>query len=201
MFNMGVIARIAQSGEAIPANARKGFFTAEAYAIGGLAFSLDDIEYGVLRGNAHCWQRPWRRLRIRDAHCRYAIEPRDPRICLALVHGARSSPPLSFYEAPGIEAQLCASADRFINSGGAVLNRQAGTLSLSRLFKWCAQDFGGSQGVVKFIANGLEDPADAAFLRTHAASISVKLQEFDWSLNSACKSQGKDLFERKPPSK
>ena len=66
-----------------------GFWNVTCYNIGGLTYSLDDLEHGLLRGNkphpstgAVCFQ-------LGDRRLEFAIPELDPRIHFALVCGAR----------------------------------------------------------------------------------------------------------------
>lgn len=71
------------------------------YSIGGMVYSLNDIEHGVLRGN----QKPhtsYRRVFHRDdPRLQSAVVVWDPRIQFALCRGTRSCPPLQVRLATG----------------------------------------------------------------------------------------------------
>ncbi|MFA5801689.1 MAG: DUF547 domain-containing protein [Thermoleophilia bacterium] len=183
IYNMTVIDRVVKLSINDSVEDDKGFFSREAFQVGSHKYSLDDIENGILRGNARRQYLPLRQFRIGDARIRFPVKPIHECICFALVRGSKSCPILHFYQAEKIEAQLHAAADGFINGGGAVLNRDARTLSISRLFKRHAADFGGGQGVMKFIVNHFSSTEDAAFLRAHASSLKVDYQNCDWGLN------------------
>jgi hypothetical protein len=160
-----------------------GFFDHNACRVGGFSWSLNDIEYGVLRGNTRRPFRVWRQLRPWDARRRMSLDPPEPRVCFALAQAARSSPPLRFYSPDKVEGQLYQAAVDFISHGGVVIDRDQGTIFLSRLFRIFSPDFGGGQGVMRFIAEHLESPDDAAFILTQVGNARVKFQDFDWSLN------------------
>ncbi|MFA6000632.1 MAG: DUF547 domain-containing protein [Thermoleophilia bacterium] len=183
IYNMTVIDRLIRHSTFDSVWEDRSFFNQDAVRIGNHEYSLDDIEKGILRENVHRQYRPLRQFRIWDARNRNMIVPAHECVCFALARGSKSSPILHFYQAEKIEAQLYAAATGFINGGGAILNREEKTLSISRIFKWHASDFGGGQGVMKFIANHLSSAEDAAFLRSHAASLKVSYQYFDRDLN------------------
>lgn len=162
----------------------RDFFKRVACNVGGCDYSLDDIEYGILRENRRLRLRPWRQFRPWDERRRLVVDSADERLCFALSRGFKGGPPVRFYRAEKIEAQLTEAATSFINSGGVLLDRESKTLVLSRMFQWHAADFGGAQGVMKFIINHLGSVEDAAFLRTHIPSLRVSYQLFDRGLNS-----------------
>jgi len=183
IYNMTVIDCVVRRSINDSVLENKGFFNHDAVQIGNHKYSLDDIENGILNGNVRRQYRPLRQFRIWDARNRLTVEPAHECVCFAMVRGSKSSPLLHFYQEEKIEAQLYAAATGFINGGGAVLNHETKTLSISRIFKWHAPDFGGGQGVMKFIANHFRSTEDAAFLRSNAASLKVNYQSYDRNLN------------------
>ena len=91
---------------------RLSYFDRHAYDIGGHAYTCDDIEHGVLRGNRPgaasleailgapgVSRGPFGSGDPRAAH---TCVPMDPRIHFALVCGARSCPPIRTYTAEGL---------------------------------------------------------------------------------------------------
>ena len=183
LYNIMVIHKVELLGVGKKVREAKGFFDHGAANIGGFAYSLNDIEYGILRGNARRSPRAWRHLLPWDVRRRLALAPAEPRVCFALVRASRSSPPLRFYEEDWVEGQLHRAAAHFFSHGGVVIDRERDIISLSRLFHVFSPDFGGDQGVMRFIAGHLESPDDAAFIRVRAGKSKVKFQDFDWSLN------------------
>ena len=97
---------------------RGGFFRPWA-RVAGEDLSLDDIEHGKIR-----------RLN-------------DPRVHGALVCGSASCPVLRYepYRGADVEQQLGAQMRSFLAAGGAVPDRAAGVLRLSRIFLWYGGDF------------------------------------------------------------
>lgn len=67
----------------------------------------------------------------------------DPRIHAALVCGALSCPTLRAepYEGEKVDHQLDDQMRVFLGGGGAVVDRAAGALHLSRIFMWYGRDF------------------------------------------------------------
>ena len=75
------------------------FFRRIGYFIGGLFFSPDDIEHGILRSNKSHPLLPWKQFSKHDRRNQLIIKKFDPRIHFSLVCGASSCPPVEFYDA------------------------------------------------------------------------------------------------------
>lgn len=167
----------------------RGAFERIAYVIGGRRYSLDDIEHGVLRGNRAHFLIPGPRFSRQDPRRQQALAQVDPRIHFSLVCGASSCPPIGIYQAENLDQQLDLAARNFINGGGVDLNRDRGTVALSRIFQWYSPDFGGRwmglgsrTPVLRYIAKFLA-AADRDYVLAHAASLRVGYQHYDWALN------------------
>lgn len=163
----------------------KNFLKRIFYNVGGMEFSPDDMEHGVLRGNS----RPpgaflFKRFKGGDKRLQYCIENLEPRIHFALVRASASSPAFNAYTTKDIDGELDIAARTFINSGGAVVNKDKKRVSLSRIFKWYAPDFGVDHNErLHFIASYIEDEEDRVFLQQHTDHIKVDYQDYDWRLN------------------
>ncbi len=163
--------------------AGRSFFRKAAYNIGGLRYSADDIEHGILRGN-HL--HPLLRLpqfATDDPRLRHAVVPMDPRIHFALVCASRSCPLITVYHALEIEEELEAAAATFINGGGVIVKPELGRVSLSRIFSWYQGDFGGRSKVLKFILAYLREGPERNYLGENISKVRLKYQKYDWSLN------------------
>src|SRR3972149_3949094 len=100
IYNTAVIHGVIELGLERSVKEFRGFFDRMTYEIGGLFFSLNDLEHGILRGNK---RRPYGLLKPfqkKDPRLAFSVTSLDPRIHFALVCGARSCPPIGFYEAP-----------------------------------------------------------------------------------------------------
>ncbi len=160
-----------------------GFFRRAAYRVGGMRYSADDIEHGVLRGNRRHFHPaiPFRQFAADDPRCSFVITELDPRIHCALVCASRSCPPIAAYEAPSIDSQLELAARNFVNAGG--VTAQQGTLRFSRIFHWYGKDFGGPGGVREFALSYLEEGPVRQRLKGGGKAPRLAFQPYDWSLN------------------
>ena len=160
------------------------FFRRVRYQIGRHFFTPEDIEHGILRGNRRPPSALFRRFGARDPRLAYTVEPLDPRIHFTLVCGSSSCPFIDVYTAENLEQELTMASQTFINSGGAVLDQSRKKISLSRIFKWYARDFGADQAErLRFIARYLDNPQDRALIEDQADSLSISYQNYDWRLN------------------
>jgi hypothetical protein len=160
------------------------FFRGVYYQVGGYAFSPDDIEHGVLRGNRRPPYSLFRRFQGDDPRLPFMVEPLDPRIHFTLVCGSASCPFIDVYTPENLEWELDTAAKSFINSSAVVLDRSGNSLSLSSIFKWYAPDFGADQAKrLGFIARHLDKEEDRTYIEDHARSLHLTYQTYDWRLN------------------
>lgn len=169
LYNAGALALAADTisaGEPTVLRVPGAFDTPWAM-VGGEALSLNDIEHGKIR--------------------RF----KDPRIHAALVCGSASCPSLR-HEPFGdqLDSQLDDQMRSFLAHGGAVADRDTGTLRLSRLLLWYGGDFVRPRRMPTWIPARRIDlarsitpwlPADDADWVV-ASSPKVEYATYDWRL-------------------
>lgn len=169
LYNAGVLSLAADAtalGESTVLGL-PGAFTSTWASIAGESLSLNDIEHGKIR--------------------RFG----DPRIHAALVCGSVSCPTLRYepFSEP-LSPQLDDRMRSFLAGGGAAVDREAGTLRLSRVFLWYGGDFvrpgrmptwipARRHDLARSIAQWLPDE-DANWVI--ASSPSVEYATYDWGL-------------------
>jgi hypothetical protein len=184
LYNVLVIHGVIELGVRDSIKEVRGFLKRVQYGIGGMLFSPEDIEHGILRGNSRPPLSPLRRFGGGDPRLGHAVKPLEPRVHFALVCASVSCPPVGVYTPEELDRELDIAARTFINAGGVVLDREAKRVSLSRIFKWYAPDFGDSiAGRLSFLAEFLYDEGEREFLRKNADSLWVDYQDYDWRLN------------------
>src|SRR4030095_12503639 len=101
----------------------------EAGRVGGRAYSLDEIEHGILRPLG------------------------DPRVHMAIVCASVSCPSLARepFVAARIDAQLDAASARFVANEQKGVRVEARGVRLSKIFDWFAADFAAGGGVLAFV--------------------------------------------------
>lgn len=159
------------------------FFENTAYEIGGLRYSLDPIEHGILRGNVPKAAGAPSILAQEDPRLRHALGDLDPRIHFALVCGGRSCPPVRVFQAQGIDARLDEAARAFLNAAVKVAPDGKG-LRLPTILRWFEDDFGGREGVIELLRKHLE-PGPARKMVEGGTAPRISFVEFDWRLNHA----------------
>lgn len=182
VYNMLVIHGVV-THESKSVNDISGFFGDCAYQTGPHTLSLDEIEHGVLRGNA----RKYRGLTVpfgkRDARIGLVIGAPDPRIHFALYSACRSSPVWQVYHPDTLNAQLdTATRDTL----GRSVRIEAGrnTLTVPKSLLWYEKDFGNRERILAFVADYV-DADTGAYIRQHADRLTLDYLDFDWTLNAA----------------
>jgi len=184
IYNTAVIHGVIELGLQKSVKEFPGFFDRVSYEIGGYRFSLNDIEHGILRGNRRHPYRLFKPFRKGDPRLEFAVIPMDPRVHFALVCGARSCPPIGFYEAEQIDFQLQLAATSFINSPQVKISPAERTIFISMIFKWYKVDFGGSDAsLLDTILTFLDDGEPKTFLKQNKERIRIKYLPYDWNLN------------------
>ena len=186
IYNTAVIHGVIELGLERSVKECPGFFDRITYEIGGFHFSLNQMEHGLLRGNRRHPYRILRSFRERDVRGEFAIVPLDPRIHFALVCGARSCPPIGFYEAGQIDFQLDLAAMSFINSPQVKILPEDNIVFISMIFKWYKIDFGGSDNaLLDTLLKYLDEGKDKAFVEENRNQIRIRYQPYDWNLNQS----------------
>jgi hypothetical protein len=184
IYNTAVIHGVIELGLENSVKDAFGFFNRVMYEIGGFHFSLNEMEHGILRGNR---RRPYgllRPFRRKDPRVKFSILPPDPRIHFALVCGARSCPPIGFYEAEQVDFQLQLASESFINSPQVKILPQEKTVFISKIFQWYKPDFGGSDSaLMDFLLKFLDEGINKTFLQRNREKIRIRYQPYDWNLN------------------
>jgi hypothetical protein len=157
----------------------RGFYRRVCYRVGGFVLSADDIEHGILRGNArHGWLGR-RRFGTRDPRLALAVHPVDPRVHFAITCGARSCPPVGAYRAAALDQQLDLAARNFVNQEVQVDGQ--GRVACSRILQWYAKDFEATGGLGAFLARHLEPGPAREAVGGRARPCDV-YRRYDWAL-------------------
>ncbi len=163
---------------------KNGFFTRLKYDIGGHLFSLNDIEHGILRGNARPPNRFFRPFGSGDPRLPFIVSATDARIHFTLVCGSRSCPPIGFYTSERIEEQLELATASFVNSQEVEVIPSENLLRISQIFRWYRRDFGGTErAIIEFLLRHLDAGEKRAFLESHKEAVKVRYRHYDWNLN------------------
>ena len=164
---------------------RKLLYSTAAYNIGGQVYSLDDIEHGVLRGNAQTSSGPTFAAGDPRLSC---VIPKDPRIHFALNCGAVSCPPISAYKPDSLDRDLTRASKNYIQSTAFSDEGGETNIILSRLFLWYRSDFGSTdEDVLTWIRQHAPDEVAArlkAALSADQPAYRITYQEYVWTVNA-----------------
>ncbi len=162
------------------------FFRRIGYFIGGLFFSPDDIEHGILRSNHKHPLLPWKQFSRNDQRNQLIISKFDPRIHFSLVCGA-SSCPIEFYDEDKINRQLDISARSFLNRRGIILDSKKNILYLSKIFQWYSGDFGSNWPErLTYIAD-FTNNEKRSYIKNHLDDLKIQFLPYQWNLNETLK--------------
>lgn len=127
----------------------QSLFTEKRIVVGGKPISFDLIEHGLLRRSQFKYglgylKNPF----LGSFEKQFRVNQRDFRIHFALNCGAKSCPPIAFYEAQRLDRQLNEASASFLENE-STYNPEKNELLTSRLFYWFSGDFGGKKGIIE----------------------------------------------------
>ena len=194
LYNCLVLHATAVLGVPADATQRSAFFSGSsggAYQLcGGLRFTLDDIEHGVLRCNSPTVGSERPLFGADDSRLAFSLTgPVDPRVHFALNCGAKSCPPIKFYAAERLDSSLALSSRAFLEADLACDVGRA-ELTCTKLLDWYGADFGASaRARVERLRTLL--PADVSLhaalgeLLEAADEPALVFRPYDWGSNEA----------------
>lgn len=182
-YNAAAILGVAATAVRTSVRDIAGYFATERVRVAGHAFSLDEIEHGLLRGNAAQYGHLRAVLDAQDP--RLAFTPRmwDERVHFAFHCACRSAPALRVYLPATLGADLDTAAAEYLGRE-VELRPLDRCLVVPGLFRWYAEDFGGRDGIVAFVAARAGDESIAEFIDRHRAELRLEYRAYDWSLNT-----------------
>ncbi len=153
---------------------RNKFFKAKNIIIAGKTFSLDKIEHGILRKSKIKWSLGYfSKLFPNKTEKKLRVNKVDYRIHFALNCGAKSCPPIAFYNSAEINTQLNLATKAYL-SGEANYNVTNNQLQLPALMGWFRRDFGGKKKMISLLKE----------IKILEANVhpKIKFKKYDWSL-------------------
>jgi thiol-disulfide isomerase/thioredoxin len=155
-------------------NNRSQFFTSKQITIAGKKFSLDDIEHGILRRSKIKWSLGHlNKLFPNKTEKELRVNELDYRLHFALNCGAKSCPPIAFYNPENINPQLELATKAYLQSE-AEYDAATNTLKLPAILSWFRRDFGGKKKMVQLLKDKNLLPADTR--------PKIKFKPYDWTL-------------------
>jgi Protein of unknown function, DUF547 len=153
---------------------RNRFFTSKQIIIAGKKFSLDIIEHGILRrSKVKLGLGYLTKLFPPSLEKKLRVHQLDYRIHFALNCGAKSCPPIAFYDADKIDEQLMLAEKSFIKNDCSY-DAAANIAEVSKIFSWFRGDFGGKKGIIALLKR--------QGIVTETAKPGVKFKPYNWAL-------------------
>ncbi|CAB9514610.1 Glutaredoxin 3 [Seminavis robusta] len=205
LYNVAIKFAFMKVGIGSSSMSRSAFFTTIKFNVGGHLYSFQDLENGILRGNARAPYALSTPISKSDPRHAFVLKPEDVdcRIHFALNCGATSCPPVKSFTAEGIEEELRIVAEAFCEDDSNVrvdtIHRK---IYLNKILSWYMVDFASSEEelphkVVEFLRGSKKIQLQNMLMVESSKGVSVKFMNYDWSTN-ACDALAFDAGNLKP---
>ncbi|WP_062268416.1 DUF547 domain-containing protein [Endozoicomonas arenosclerae] len=181
LYNALILHVVMSGNEVQSIMEKQDFFQGFRYQLRPHAFSLDEIEHGILRANTPSFRKLRRPLRRTHPAHLYVMNQLDPRIHMAFHCACHSSAPLRVFCPESIEDELEAASSDFLKRQVSVDGKE---LLLPRCFYWYKKDFGQKSGILNFVEKYHPDPEIKQQIAQQGNRMKIRFTEFDWTLNS-----------------
>ena len=153
---------------------RNSFFSSKQIDVAGQQLSLDLIEHGILRHSKVKWSEGYLgKLFPSGFEKKFRVAKLDYRIHFALNCGAKSCPPIAFYEPEQIDKQLNVAVKTYLK-GEVIYSKEANTVEVPALMGWFRHDFGGKKGMLEILIKNKIIP--------EGTKPTIHFKKYDWSL-------------------
>lgn len=153
---------------------RGAFFSSKQIAIAGNLISLDFIEHGILRRSKVKWAEGYLDKLFPSAlEKKFRVKKLDYRIHFALNCGAKSCPPIAFYEPDKLNDQLNVAVKTYLK-GECEYEKATNVVKVPALMGWFRGDFGGKSGIRKILVKNEIIP--------EGTKPTIKFKTYDWAL-------------------
>ncbi|MES2111232.1 MAG: DUF547 domain-containing protein [Bacteroidota bacterium] len=153
---------------------RGSFFSSKQIHVAGQELSLDLIEHGILRHSKVKWAEGYLgKLFPSVFEKKFRVAQLDYRIHFALNCGAKSCPPIAFYEPEQLDKQLNVAVKIYLK-GEVTYNKDKNTVDVPALMGWFRHDFGGKKGMLEILIKNKIIP--------DGIKPTIHFKKYDWSL-------------------
>ncbi|HEY5406133.1 MAG TPA: DUF547 domain-containing protein [Ginsengibacter sp.] len=153
---------------------RGKFFKIRQIYVAGKMFSLDDIEHGILRRSKIKWSLGYlNKIFPGKTEKALRVNHLDYRIHFALNCGAKSCPPIAFYNPENINPQLDLATKAYL-TGEAEYDSSKNIVRLPALMNWFRRDFGGKKAMKKLLKKINVIPSNS--------NPKIKFKKYNWNL-------------------
>jgi thiol-disulfide isomerase/thioredoxin len=153
---------------------RNKFFKNKNIVVAGKTFSFDNIEHGLLRRSSIKWSLGYfSKLFPNKTEIDLRVDKLDCRIHFALNCGAKSCPPIAFYNPENLNTQLDIATTAYLSSE-TNYDTATNILKLPALLNWFRRDFGGKQKMIELLKSKQLLAADV--------NPKIRFKKYDWTL-------------------
>ncbi|MEP7080623.1 MAG: DUF547 domain-containing protein, partial [Ginsengibacter sp.] len=153
---------------------RGKFFKSKQINVAGTDWSLDQIEHDILRRSKIKWSLGYlNKIFVSKKIKKLRVDKLDYRIHFALNCGAKSCPPIAFYDPNHINQQLDVATRAYL-TGEADYDSTNNKLELPAIMGWFRRDFKGKKNMLKLLKKLDIVPQDK-FPR-------ISFKKYDWNL-------------------
>ena len=153
---------------------RNQFFKTKNIVIAGKTFSLDKIEHGILRRSKIKWSLGYLSKLFPDkTEKKLRVDKLDNRIHFALNCGAKSCPPIAFYNPENLNTQLDVASKAYL-SAEINYNSKTNILELPAILSWFRRDFGGKKKIIELLKSQQLLPS--------TVNPAITFKKYDWAL-------------------
>lgn len=154
---------------------RNSFFKSKQIEVAGMRLSLDEIEHDFLRRSRIKWSLGHLgKLFPSKKEKELRVDTIDYRIHFALNCGAKSCPPIAFYNNETLDAQLELATKAYL-TGEAEWDSTKNTIYLPAIMSWFRADFDGKKGMITILKKHGIIPSDA--------KPKIGFKKYDWTLS------------------
>lgn len=155
-------------------NSRGAFFSDKQILIAGQELSLDMIEHDLLRRSQIKWGLGYlTKVFPSGFEKEFRVSNPDSRIHFALNCGAKSCPPIAFYEPKEIDSQLEMAMQTYL-SNEVEFDAEKNIVKLPAIMGWFRGDFGGKKNMLELLRKN-------NFI-SGELSPKIEFKEYDWTL-------------------
>lgn len=153
---------------------RNKFFSSKQIHIAQKSFSLDEVEHGILRRSKIKWSLGYlNKLFPSKLEKELRVQKLDYRLHFALNCGAKSCPPIAFYDPEKLNNQLDMATKTYL-TGETKYNSSKNILYLPALMGWFRRDFGGKKKMIMLVKKLAIIPQET--------NPKIKFNKYNWDL-------------------
>ncbi|MEJ7626221.1 MAG: DUF547 domain-containing protein [Ferruginibacter sp.] len=151
---------------------RNAFFSNKIIVIASQKLSLDDIEHGILRKSKIKWSLGYMNKPFAGKfEKKFRVDSLDNRIHFALNCGAKSCPPIAYYDPAKIDMQLNQATKSYLRNE-TEYDTTSNIIYIPKIMDWFRGDFGGKKGIVKMLT-------EYGVIKNDVA---IRFKKYDWTL-------------------